>query len=192
MYLAARLCLRGTRTAALDPRPSGSHKNQRLVSTPTLYLLVDLIIPSFIALYASIAPGHPVKHASPAHLSPSLRAMRPTIPPLQLSLLPRVFARQRHNIHRGTFGEPLGVHDGPSPSRRDAFRLSYHLDDTDKAGRTWSKKQLYPVGAVDPRQVVVLRSLSRHLTPEDFMRTVPRNIRGYIRGTWLRTIRRGR
>jgi hypothetical protein len=120
--------------------------------------------------------------------------MRLTILPLRGSL-PRIFVRQTHYVRRGTLGEPFGEWDGTPTSVRKArercssFRLNYFLDESPKA---WNGLVQYPVGRVEPRQVVVLKSLNRHLTPQDFERTVPRNLRRFIRGMSRRTIQRGR
>jgi hypothetical protein len=125
--------------------------------------------------------------------------MPPLRPP---ALLPRVFTRSvsdrpspehrrlvrrtapRETVHRGALGQPFGVkrNDGSRPPRRSGLQMNYYVDNTDAHARKWAKSEAYPVGNIKADQVIVLRSLSRHLTPEDFWRTVPRNLRPYLRG----------
>jgi hypothetical protein len=116
--------------------------------------------------------------------------MRRNVLSLSPSLLPRVFLRRRTYaaIRRGALGQPFGKFErggkgekAGSSRDRDGFQLNYFNFD----GPQWVMGQQYPVDAVEPRQVVMLKALNRHLTPEDFARTVPRNIRGPLRGMSL-------
>ena len=88
----------------------------------------------------------------------------------------------RTTIARGPLGEPRGVRVRGDPEPPDTFRIIYRVDNSPAGKRPVPKGAAYPVGAVKPQQVVVLRPLNRHLTPADFARTVPNNLRGPIRG----------